>query len=194
MEKIIEADKQLFLYLNSFHTDWLDPVMLQITYTQFWVPLYLFLIYLIFKYYSNKAWIILAGVGVAILLSDQITSSLMKPLFARFRPSHEPSLQGMVHHVNEYKGGLYGFASSHAANTFATALFIWLLFKTKYRWIAVLFIWATVVSYTRVYLGVHYPGDIVIGSLIGLLCGWVGYRFYLFLDRRIKFQTSPTIP
>jgi len=190
MEKIIELDKKILVWLNSFHLDWLDPIMLQITQTQFWIPLYLFLIYLIFRNYNNKAWIVLAGVALAILLADQITSSLMKPFFARLRPSQEPTLTGIVHLVNEYKGGLYGFASSHAANTFATAIFVWLLFKDKYRWIFLVFIWAVLMTYTRIYLGVHYPGDIIVGGIIGLLSGWAGYRFYLFLDSKIKFKTE----
>ena len=190
MEKIIELDKKILVWLNSFHLDWLDPIMLQITQTQFWIPLYLFLIYLIFRNYNNKAWIVLAGVALAILLADQITSSLMKPFFARLRPSQEPTLTGIVHLVNDYKGGLYGFASSHAANTFATAIFVWLLFKDKYRWIFLVFIWAVLMTYTRIYLGVHYPGDILVGGIIGLLSGWAGYRFYLFLDSKIKFKTE----
>lgn len=186
MEQIIEWDKKLLLWINSFHVGWLDPIMLQVTKTEFWIPLYLFLIYLIFRKYNNRAWLVLAGVALAVLLADQITSSLMKPFFQRLRPSQEPTLAGLVHLANDYKGGLYGFASSHAANTFAVALFIWLLFKNTYRWIFLVFIWAAVMTYTRLYLGVHYPGDILVGGLIGLLSGWAGYRFYLFLEAKVK--------
>src|SRR6478736_4351745 len=160
--------------------------MLQLKKTQFWIPLYLFLIYLIFKNFSTRGWLILAGATLSILLADQITSTLMKPFFARLRPSQEPSLQGIVHLVNDYKGGLYGFASSHAANTFATALFVWLLFRKKYKWIVFVFAWAILMTYTRIYLGVHYPGDILVGGIVGLLSGWAGFCFYQFLDRRVK--------
>ncbi len=186
MESLIELDKKLLVYLNGFHADWLDPIMLQLTRTQFWIPLYLFLIYLIFKNFSTRGWIITAGVALAILLADQITSSLMKPFFMRLRPSQEPTLQGLVHIVNDYKGGLYGFASSHAANTFATALFVWLLFRKTYKWMVFIFVWAVLMTYTRIYLGVHYPGDILVGAIVGLLCGWAGFEFYRVLDRKIK--------
>src|ERR1043165_7060212 len=164
MDSIIDFDKKLLLFLNSFHLPWLDPVMFYITKTFFWLPLYAFLIFLIFKNYKKQGWYILLGVVITVLLADQITSSLMKPYFARFRPSHEPSLQGLVHLVNGYRGGLYGFASSHAANTFGTALFVWLVLKPFYKKTGWIFLWAAVVTYTRIYLGVHYPGDILVGA------------------------------
>lgn len=192
MDSIANLDKELFLFLNGFHSAGLDPVMLLITKTEFWTPLYLLLIYLIFKKYNTEGWLILAGAAMAILLSDQITSSLMKPFFERLRPSQEPSLQGLVHLVDDYKGGLYGFASGHAANTFATAFFVWLLFKNQYRWIWTIFIWAALMTYTRIYLGVHYPGDILAGAVIGIFCGYAGYRFYSWLAKKYKVRISKT--
>jgi undecaprenyl-diphosphatase len=175
LETLIELDKELLLFLNSLHTPWLDPVMFWITKTFFWLPLYLFLLFLVIKNFKKDAWIVLIGVAIAILLADQITASLMKPFFARLRPSREPSLQGLVHLVNGYSGGKYGFASSHAANTFATALFFWLLFKDRYRWVWILFVWAVVMTYSRIYLGVHYPGDILVGMLVGFAAAVTGF-------------------
>lgn len=188
MDWILDMDRELFLFLNGLHTEWLDPLMMLFTQTQFWVPLYLFLIYLIFKNFGNEGWFVLAGVVVTILLADQITSSLMKPFFARLRPSHEPSLAGLVHLVDGYAGGRYGFASSHAANTFGTAWFIWKLFGTRYRWIGLMFVWCTLMTYTRVYLGVHYPGDVIVGALVGIGSGAIGWQVYEALRKKFKAQ------
>ncbi len=187
MESLIELDKKLFLFLNSFHHPLLDPVMFYITKTFFWLPLYAFLIFLVFKKYKQQGWYVLLGAALTIFLADEITSSLMKPFFARLRPSHEPTLSGLVHLVNDYRGGLYGFASSHAANTFGTALFVWLAFRSSYRWMGWIFLWAGLMTYTRIYLGVHYPGDILVGAAVGLGSGWAGFRLSKWvLDRKAK--------
>jgi len=178
IDQLTSIDKELFLLLNGLHTSWLDPVMYMATDTVYWVPFYLFLLYLIIKEYKIMGLLILTGIAITILLSDQITTSLMKPYFARLRPSHEPGLEGLVHLVNNYKGGMYGFASSHAANTFGTATFLYLLFKKSKPLIGWLFLWATLVSYTRIYLGVHYPADIVVGGVVGVFCGWISFKLF----------------
>lgn len=178
MDQLIELDKELFLYLNSLHTLWLDPVMFWLTKTIVWLPLYLFLLYIIYKNYKTKSWIVFIGIAITIFLADQITSGFMKPFFERLRPSREPSLEGMVHLVNGYKGGMYGFASSHAANTFGIAAFLSLLFHKKYAWINWIFGWSFITGYTRIYLGVHYPGDILVGGIIGIICGWIMFKMF----------------
>jgi undecaprenyl-diphosphatase len=184
MEKIIELDKKLLLYLNSFHSPWLDPVMYFITHTLTWLPLYLFLLYLVIRDYKKQVWVVLLGIGLTILLADQITSSLMKPYFARLRPSQEPSLRGLVYIVKGYTGGKFGFASSHAANTFGTATFFFLLYRHTKKWIALLFVWAVVMTYTRIYLGVHYPGDILVGGIIGVLSGLAGFKLTKWISSK----------
>jgi undecaprenyl-diphosphatase len=186
MDSIIELDKKLLLFLNSLHHPWLDPVMYYLTKTFFWLPLYVFMIFLIFKNYKSRGWYVLLGAAITVILADQITSSLMKPFFARFRPSHEPTLKGLVHIINDYRGGLYGFASSHAANTFGTALFVWLVLRPYYKWIGWVFLWAALMTYTRIYLGVHYPGDIIVGAIVGLTSGWIGFRCSTWLLNRTK--------
>jgi undecaprenyl-diphosphatase len=193
LDQLIEWDKEVLFFLNSFHTPWLDPVMLLITKTFFWLPLYAFLIFLLFKNFKKEAWFILICAAITLLLCDQITSTFMKPYFARLRPSQDPSLVGLLHHVNGYKGGLYGFASGHAANTFGTAMFVWLTLRSVYKWIALIFVWAILMTYTRIYLGVHFPGDILVGGTIGLLCGYLSYLISQRLRKRYHNKKTPSV-
>jgi undecaprenyl-diphosphatase len=175
MEQILELDKRLFLALNSYHNPWLDQLMMFLSSTSAWIPLYVFLLYLLVKNFGRDTWVILIAIAVTIALADQIASTLMKPFFARLRPSHEPTLMGLVHIVNGYEGREYGFASSHAANTFGIATLMWLLLKNNRPWIALIFLWAIFVGYTRIYLGVHYPGDVLAGDAVGFTCALIVY-------------------
>ncbi len=186
LDNLIEWDKKLLIWLNSHHTDWLDPVMFWITKTWFWIPLYGFLIFLVFKTYKKEGWFIMIGAALTVILSDQITSSFMKPFFERLRPSHDPTLDGLLHHVNNYRGGKFGFSSGHAANTFGVALFVWLALRDYFKWMWVIFFWAAVMTYTRIYLGVHFPGDILVGGLIGLMCGGLSYKLSQILLQRYR--------
>jgi undecaprenyl-diphosphatase len=182
---LTELDRDLFLLLNGLHTEWLDPVMFWLTKTWVWLPLYAFLLFQVIKNYGKQSWVPLLGIAIVLVLADRITSGVMKPHFERLRPSHEPALQGLVHLVNNYRGGKYGFVSSHAANTFGTAVFFFLLFRKKYTWVSWLFVWAAVMTYTRIYLGVHYPGDIIAGGALGALFGWTGYTGQRLLATKI---------
>jgi undecaprenyl-diphosphatase len=193
IDHLIELDKQLFLFFNGIHFTWLDPVMELFSKTSASIPLYAFLLYHIYGVYKQRTWGVLLSIGLLILMTDQSTSGLMKPFFERLRPSHEPTLEGMVHLVNGYSGGDFGFASSHAANTFGIAMFLSCLLKLEKPWIKWLFLWAAFVSYTRIYLGVHYPGDIIVGALIGVAFGWLVFKLYtrtkiLIENRRASTQ------
>jgi undecaprenyl-diphosphatase len=187
MDELLKLDEQLFLFLNGFHTPWLDPIMALLTKTLSWIPLYMILLQLVIKNFKKNSWIILIGLTITLVLTDQVTSGLMKPFFERLRPSHEPAFENIVHLVNDNRGGLYGFASSHAANTFGVAIFIWLAIRKSYLWSWLLFLWASLMSYSRVYLGLHYPGDIIVGCLIGILIGWILFKTCTFvIDNKHK--------
>jgi len=175
METIIQLDKELLLWLNSYHTPFLDVLMMIFTRKEFWIPLYLVLLYQIYKSKGKEALWWIAGIFLMIFLCDQISTQLFKNVFQRLRPSHDPSLSNMVHLVSGYKGGKYGFVSSHAANTFGFAIFTSLLFKNRlYALFA--FTWSLLIIYTRLYLGVHFPGDVLGGMILGVIVGYVIYK------------------
>jgi undecaprenyl-diphosphatase len=192
IDKLIEYDHRLFIWLNGFHAPWLDPVMLYVSETWVWLPLHAVLIYLIFKDFSKHGWLVLFAVAVTLTMSDQVTTNIMKPYFARLRPTHDPTLESIVHIVDGYRGGQFGFASSHAANTFALATFFFLLFRKSYKWIAFLFAWAALVAYSRVYLGVHFPGDILVGGMVGAIAAFIGFHLFRIIRNRTGInQNSP---
>ena len=176
-------DQQLFLFLNSFNSPFWDQVMSVISGTATWIPLYLaILIYLGVKL-RKKFLILILTIIIAVTLSDQI-SVLIKNSVHRLRPCHEPSLEGMVHLVKGYCGGLYGFVSSHASNSFMVAMLCLLLIRRCwFTWFIIT--WALVIGYSRIYLGVHYPGDVICGSILGMLIGWGIFLFYRYLDRKL---------
>lgn len=187
IEILKKWDEDLFLFLNSFHADWLDPVIFQMTATSTWIPLYAYLVFRIYKQDRANLWWVLGGVALTILIADQFTSGFLKPLMERLRPCHDPRWEGIMHNY-ERCGGLYGFVSSHAANTFGLAVFLNLKLKGKVKHLRWLYLYAAVVSYTRIYLGVHYPFDIILGGLIGATIGGVVWFFIVFVKRELVKQ------
>ena len=187
METITNIDSDLFLFLNGLHVDWLDKVMIAITQMWVWVPLYLLLIYWTVKQYGKRCWWVFLAVGVVVLCSDQLSAHVCKPLFHRLRPCYNPDLQDLIYLPKGMAGGRYGFVSSHAANTFAVAAFLAAALRKNRNWIGfVLYFWAFISSYSRIYLGFHYPGDILCGALLGILIGLILWKvFQLIVVRKV---------
>ena len=181
-----EIDKTLLLWLNGWHSPFFDDIMFFISGKWQWIPFYMLLIALIIRKYKRKAIVILIAAGVLITLSDQL-SNLLKETVQRPRPCKDAEIGHLVVLVNDYCRGAYGFVSAHAANSFALAGFISLLFRNKWVTMGMLS-WAAIVSYSRIYLGVHYPGDIIAGAVLGLLLSRI---IYIVISGLAKLGTSP---
>jgi undecaprenyl-diphosphatase len=169
IEFLKAIDTQLFLFLNGINSPFGDFVMYWLSHRFIWIPLYSFLLFLLFRHYGIKALILFVLVVLLITISDQASVHLFKNVFQRLRPCHEPALEGMVYTLGRC-GGRFGFISSHASNSFALATFMALVLWNKVRIMTIIMlVWAAMVSYSRVYLGVHYPGDILVGAMVGAI-------------------------
>lgn len=184
MEWLLGLDTRLFLAINGLHSETWDGIMWWISGKITWWPFYLLLLgFLGWK----RRWQLIPMVlfiAVVVTLTDQSSVHLFKNVFQRLRPCHEPSLQGMVHLVHNKCGGSFGFISSHAANTFGVASLLSLWIRKNW-FTVVMIIWALLVAYSRVYLGVHYPGDVLVGALWGAGCGWLVYQIYKWVMVRL---------
>ncbi|MBR1512935.1 MAG: phosphatase PAP2 family protein [Bacteroidales bacterium] len=188
MNALSTIDSDLFLFLNGIHAEWMDRVMTLLTDMWVWLPLYLLLIYWAVKQYGKRCWWVFLAVGVVVLCSDQLASHVCKPLFQRLRPCYNTDFQDFIHLPIGKAGGKYGFVSSHAANTFAVAAFLTPALRIYRPWVGIiLYLWAFVSSYSRIYIGYHYPGDIVCGALLGLLVGLIIWKlFQRLVERKLR--------
>lgn len=185
LDKINAFDSQLLLNLNRNFSGFWDGVMYLGTDKLVWAPLFLTILYLIIKNKGRESILILIMLLLVVLFSDSV-STMIKEWTQRLRPSHNPSIMYDLHIVNGYRGGQFGFVSSHAANSFGLALFLLLLVRNLAFSITVI-MWAAFHTFTRIYLGVHYPFDILCGALLGLTFGFLLYRLYIFLLEKFHF-------
>jgi undecaprenyl-diphosphatase len=178
-----KLDQELFLFLNSINSPFWDNIMYAISGRIIWIPLYLTILYVLVSKLKRKMFILVPIIIIAVTLCDQISVHLFKEVFQRLRPCHEPALEGMIHLVRGECGGLYGFVSSHATNSFNVAILSLMFIRKRWFTITILF-WAALVSYSRIYLGVHYPGDVICGALLGSLIGYATWFAYTYIDRK----------
>ena len=179
VEKILVYERDLFFMLNGSDSPFLDRFMWLYSGKAVWLPLAFFiLVVLLYKKKWRESILILLAIVLVITLCDQFASHVCKPIFTRFRPTHHPDFMDQVKTVFDYRGGRYGFISSHAANAFGFATFMSLLFRYRlFTW--TIFLWAALTAYTRVYLGVHFISDIVPGAIAGVFFGWLVYWLYV---------------
>jgi len=181
IESIEKIDTDLFTAINGSHSPFWDQVMYAVSGTFFWIPLYLLVIFLVIKKYKRSAVIPILLMIVGVIITDQLSVHLFKDVFERFRPCHNLELKDSVHLVNGKCGGQFGFVSSHAANTFMFALLSSMILKIRIYYFLIFF-WAAFISYSRIYLGVHFPADIAVGALLGMIIALI--LFFL----RMKLQ------
>ncbi len=185
MDEIIQLDKELFLYLNTLGTTTWDRFWVFMSERSYWIPFYLLLLYLLIRNFGwRKTGLVLGLTLLMVLFTDQITN-LLKDGVQRPRPCFTPEFEGVMRGVGCERRGRFGFTSAHASNHFAIALFLGLVFRNRYKWMLLfLLIWAALISYSRIYLGVHFPLDVIVGGAMGIALGFGFYRLFIYLTRR----------
>jgi len=188
--QLAALDHELFFFINrsldNVLFNWLMPWMRE---PKLWIPLYVFFLYLLIKKKKKKSWLWIIGLALTIGTSDYLASGIFKPNFERPRPCWHTNLnqEVIIRKHDGSCGGKYGFASSHASNHFALALFLSLALmwtnKSLWRWL--LFLWAGIIAFAQVYVGVHFPGDVLVGAILGIIAAQVFYRITFFVEQKI---------
>jgi undecaprenyl-diphosphatase len=182
IEKLIHLDQKLFSLINSNGVDWLDPIMLTLSATWIWFPLVAFIAFLFIRKNLKKGMIAILFLILTVIATDLFSVQFMKEVFQRLRPCYDPAMAESLRLVPETCGGQYGFVSTHATNAFGIAMLSILYLRA--RWFSISIIcWALLVSFSRIYNGVHYPGDILGGIIVGLA---IGFLTFAFLSKTLK--------
>lgn len=185
IDQLIHYDKELFLFLNNLGNPSWDGFWMAYTTKFNWVPFYAILLFLIFKNLNKKTFVIsLFVITLMIVFTDQITN-LFKDGFQRLRPCYDEDTKNLLRLVKESCGGKFGYFSGHASNSMAVAVFAGLLLKNKYRYLVFfLLLWAALMAYSRIYIGVHFPLDAISGMTFGAFSGWLFYRVLMYIKNR----------
>lgn len=185
LDQLIEYDKELFLFLNNLGTNNWDGFWVAYTTKLNWIPLYGLLLFLMYKNLNKKAFVLnVLVIVLMVLFTDQITN-LFKDGFQRLRPCYTEDLQGLMRLVKSSCGGKYSYFSGHASNSMAVAFYTGLLLKSRYKYlIFILLFWAALMAYSRIYVGVHFPLDIVSGMIFGALSGFIFYKLISYLRQK----------
>jgi len=183
LERIIQQDKELLIYLNALGSETWDDFWLVITNQLSWTPLFLFLLFLLFKAYGwKKGLLLVVLIALLVAFSDQFVN-LIKNYFERLRPSHDSSLNKIIRTL-KHAGG-FSFVSGHSTTSFATTTFLILILRKQYTYIYFLLLWPLFFAYSRIYIGVHFPIDIFIGMLLGITLGFIFYKISTSFLRKI---------
>ena len=189
LQRLIDIDKQVMLALNGSDSLYMDGVMKIYTSTSVWIPVALVLLFIVLKNNRPRTAILtILAVALTIVATDQGSSHLIKPLVARLRPCNDPTIMHLIDTVNGYRSGGYSFTSSHACNSFGIFAIVSLIIRNRALSLSLL-LWASINSYSRIYLGVHFPGDILCGAIIGTTIGSMVYLLYASVRKRIEYSS-----